>query len=126
MSIHLHILSVCHSQSILYIKNARRRFPFSGIFRIPEWNLQVIRLSYFSIFTMWRYSVTLPDEIFRIYIPGARVARLLMLKVFPPPATIILLVFRIISPVIEIRLISKLPDILVSNETVKKSLKGLG
>ena len=94
--------------------------------RIPERNLGVIRIFYFLIFTRCRYSVIFSEEIFRMYIPGARLIKLLRVMVFPPPVRIILLVLRIRSSVTEIRLISKLPDILVSNDRVKASLKGLG
>ena len=44
-----------------------------------------------------------------MYIPGEMAARLFILMVFPPPKVTSLLVFRMISPVIEIRLTSKLP-----------------
>lgn len=112
---------------ILFLNKKMPEDDFRSLaFLIPTRNFCIIRTFYFSIFTICRYSVIFPEEIFRMYIPGARVLRWFRVMVFPPPATIILLVFRIRSPVREIRLISKLPDKLLSTNILTASLNGLG
>jgi hypothetical protein len=75
---------------------------------------------------IYRYSAILPEEIFKIYIPGASLSVSPILMVFPAPAEINFWVFRIRSPVIEKRLIPILPDRLESNDIVKESLNGFG
>ena len=61
-----------------------------------------------------------------MYIPGASEPRPLILVVFPAPEETDFLVSRIRLPVMEVRLISILPERLESNNRVKESLNGFG